>query len=496
MRRTYANFSTSALALGFMSTAVWADVTAQDVWNNFETLAGANGYHFSTAPKRVGQDVVFGDVSITFKDPTQGNALQLDFSSLRFQGNPDGTVSIVVPSQIPFSLDVPDYDAGKVRKLIGVHSLKGAEVVASGTPDAISFGYRAENMSMTTIDQDPAVTPNMDLRLDMGDLRGRMDTAPNGGQTLNAEAKSIEYVLTFKEPDNIVNMFTGGYSDVVMASTTTVPMGQVATRTSFEQGQAGSVMYSFGSGRSEIALGDADTRTKVESTSRSGELRMTSNKNETSFDLLSEGLNIRVEAAGLGFPVTLSGDKLKLAGAMPTLASREPQAFSLEIALEDVALGDQLWSMFDPTNALSHAPMRLMLNVDGTGVQGFDLTPSQEELPKSTDAGWLETLNINALGVSLLGAELTGNGRFVFDSIDTKTYDGFPKPEGKADLRLTGLNAALDSLIKAGLVQADQMMMPRMMLGMFTRPVGDDAFETDLQFGKNGDIRMNGQRLR
>jgi hypothetical protein len=164
--------------------------------------------------------------------------------------------------------------------------------------------------------------------------------------------------------------------------------------------------------------------------------------------------------------------------------------------LEDVALGDQLWSMFDPTNALSHAPMRLMLNVDGTGVQGFDLTPSQEELPKSTDAGWLETLNINTLGVSLLGAELTGNGRFVFDSTDTKTYDGFPKPEGKADLRLTGLNAALDSLIKAGLVQADQMMMPRMMLGMFTRPVGDDAFETDLQFGKNGDIRMNGQRLR
>jgi hypothetical protein len=55
----------------------------------------------------------------------------------------------------------------------------------------------------------------------------------------------------------------------------------------------------------------------------------------------------------------------------------------------------------------------------------------------------------------------------------------FPRPEsGKLYININGL---VDKLIQMGLIPEDQAMMPRMMLGMFATPVGDDMLTSTIE---------------
>jgi hypothetical protein len=51
-------------------------------------------------------------------------------------------------------------------------------------------------------------------------------------------------------------------------------------------------------------------------------------------------------------------------------------------------------------------------------------------------------------------------------------------------------------LIQMGLIPEDQAMMPRMMLGMFATPVGDDMLTSTIEVNAEGHVLANGQRLR
>jgi len=109
--------------------------------------------------------------------------------------------------------------------------------------------------------------------------------------------------------------------------------------------------------------------------------------------------------------------------------------------------------------------------------------------------GQLETLNLNDLLVSFGGAEISGTGALAFDNTDTVTYGGMPKPIGTIDLAINGANGLMDKLVQAGLIPEDQVMMGRMMLGMFAVPVGDDMLTSAIEFTADGGILANGQRV-
>ena len=58
--------------------------------------------------------------------------------------------------------------------------------------------------------------------------------------------------------------------------------------------------------------------------------------------------------------------------------------------------------------------------------------------------------------VSTVIAELTAQGNFTFDNSDLTTFAGIPAPTGKIDVKATGVNALLDTLVAMGLVPQDQ----------------------------------------
>ena len=82
-----------------------------------------------------------------------------------------------------------------------------------------------------------------------------------------------------------------------------------------------------------------------------------------------------------------------------------------------------------------------------------------------------------------------------FDWTDFTTIPGIARPEGKVTVNLNGANALMDNLVAMGLIPEGDLMMPRMMMGMFATPVGDDMLETVLEVNDQGHVLANGQRL-
>lgn len=113
------------------------------------------------------------------------------------------------------------------------------------------------------------------------------------------------------------------------------------------------------------------------------------------------------------------------------------------------------------------------------------------EMPYELESATIETLNI-----AVAGAQIVGEGDFTFDNSDMTTFAPMPAPDGEAKIEISGLNALLDDLVAAGLVPQDQVMGPRMMMGMFMRNTGDDQMETTLEVSPNGEVKVNGNRVR
>ena len=54
----------------------------------------------------------------------------------------------------------------------------------------------------------------------------------------------------------------------------------------------------------------------------------------------------------------------------------------------------------------------------------------------------------------------------------------------------------MDKLVAAGLVPQEQLMGAQMMIGMFAKPNGDDAFTSEVEVSGDGQVLVNGQRMR
>lgn len=75
------------------------------------------------------------------------------------------------------------------------------------------------------------------------------------------------------------------------------------------------------------------------------------------------------------------------------------------------------------------------------------------------------------------------------------TIPGAPRPEGQLNLAINGVNGLIDTLVQMGLVPEQEVMTAQMMMGAFTRPVGDDMLETTIEINSEGQILANGQRI-
>ena len=196
-------------------------------------------------------------------------------------------------------------------------------------------------------------------------------------------------------------------------------------------------------------------------------------------------------------PITGRLDEAALDLRLPIREGDAPQPYAYGIALEGLTLSDNLWDMLPMMTGaqidLPRDPVNLVIALSGEATLPFELmdpavyagfAPPPPPMPSA--------LNLDELRVEGVGVSLTGTGAIAFDASDMTTWEGIPAPSGSVNLALTGLQGLVQTLVQAGLVPAEQALFAQGMLGAIARPVGEDAYESEIVFGPGAQITANG----
>ncbi|MBT8411222.1 MAG: DUF2125 domain-containing protein [Octadecabacter sp.] len=493
---------TSFIALSTsLSAPVFADVTAADVWANQQAYLGALGINASgTLTADTLTDPILNIVL-----PMAAATLQITTDPVTFEENSDGSVTISYPSPMTLSFAGGVQGEGSMTGTVTV-THDGYTITATGTPGDVTYASDARN-----------------LRMEIGDLTTDGVDAPGisvegflaldfwTGQSRVTEGNLITYTSTSEVGTSTADFTIGGEGLTSQNTQTTLPIRSVVNATLPMGGS--DLMNLSGALRDGLNVsiessGEGSSSEAI--TLLEGELfnsqTTTTGPQIVTLGLSDAGLVLDGEAAGFGMvmndPLLFPGDlefameAISATYDIPLNASEVEQDFRLAVGLNGITMGDAIWNLFDPAGQLSRDPSEISFDVTGTGTSDIDLLDfaamSQLMGPPPIE---VDQVTIESLRIALAGAEATATGAMTFDWTDFQTIPGIARPEGQVVVNLNGANQLMDTLANMGLFTVDDLMMPRMMLGMFATPVGDDMLTSMIEVNDQGHVLANGQRL-
>ena len=497
-------FSTGAMLM--CGTAAQADVTAQQVWDNWSEQMAIYGPWFTTGEQTMaGDTLTVADVRIEMSDDEASVLAEL--GDIQLTENGDGTVTVTTADSYPITID-STLDYGETSTVNVTVRQEGMNLVVSGEPDAMIYDVAAALYAIQIDSIEGAAGEDITLSdavVALRDLSGTYSVIDDNLKRITYElavgAVDMDVLFTQTGGEGVVN-FNGDIADLGMFANIATPidMDMEAEMPPFNEGLSfdggytfGDVRYVFdfnvdgeaGSGSAEVGSGALNFAMDMDDLVYSG-----GSKDVAVSVLMPNEIPFPLEASmaayGFDFRVPLSQGE------------GGPRDARLAFNITELAISDILWNLGDPQNILPREPVTLALGLDVQVTPFFDLLdPAQQEALMMTDVpGELNGVELTELTVRAAGAEITGDGAFTFDNTDLDTFDGFPRPEGELNLAINGVNGLVDRLIQMGIVPEEQAMMPRMMLGMFATPVGDDMLTSKIEVNSEGHVLANGQRLR
>ena len=490
--------STSIATVG-LATASYADVTAQQVWDDWKSQLQIYGDDGLTVSGETMANGVLTVSDVTLKGEEDDVSIVAEIGNLTFTEQGDGTVRVGMAPSYPITFSSNDFE------LTLLTSMEAVETLVSGTPDAMTYDLSAARyqIEIAHLSEYGDAIPG-DARLTAYDLRASYQSTPGALNALvfDGSLGRVNVLIDFADPDGSDEYVTMGADlrDVALALDTALPMEFDVDNPDFDSLRDAHLVGSFGisgadyvfdiNDNGDIAQGSVTTGSSLVEADLSFE--------RLSYATMTNDITLDIVTPDLPMPLRLSADNYGYGVSLPTARADEAQTFDLSIDFSNIAINDAIWDMFDPGAVLPRDPITLQLEVFGKLRPLFDfLDPAQAaaiadaELPVE-----LHSFTLDTLRVSGLGAMLSGSGALLFDNDDTQTFAPFPRPEGTAGLQIDGLNALLDNLIEMGLVQQGDIMGPRMMMGMFARSVGDDQMAVDVEILEGGEVRVNGNRVR
>lgn len=504
LRRT----SGAMIAYAIASQCAWADLSADQVWADWKAYLGGMGYEVSGTESRSGNTLTISGMSMNMQIPDAEGALAVTLPEMSLTDQGDGTVRIVLPEEFPINFVVTPEGEDAVKGTVNYLN-RNMSMVVSGAPEDMTYAYSADQVtvSLAALEAEGeampegAITASMDITGVAGTSQMKIGAMRDMVQSFTADG--LSYALSFDDPESDDSgTFNGAMSGITYAGSGTIPTDFDAANFSnmLKSGFAfeGTLSYTAGNG-SMNGTGDGETFA-FSSKSQGGDFRIGMDASHVVYDLTSNGAEISMTTQELPFPVDLAMAKSGFKLDIPVQAGDAPQPFGLGMNLTDFTMSDMIWGIFDPAGALPRDPATIALDLTGTAKVLVDfLDPAVAETLEATGAapGELNTLQINQLLVSMVGAKLTGTGAFEFDNSDLESFDGMPAPSGVANLTLVGANALIDKLIAMGFVSDQDAMGARMMMGMLAVP-GDapDTLNSKIEINKQGHIMANGQRIK
>jgi hypothetical protein len=485
-------------AASLAASAAMADLTAAEVWADWQTSAESLGQTLSVGSEEASGGVLtLRDVSITVDGPEGGANGTIAEIVMTEQG--DGSVAIAMSPEFP--VDFTAVSEGETANFSVLIDQGELDLTASGAPGAVSYAYAAPTVTITlaeaTVNDEPM---DIDVSVALAGLDGAYTVTEGDARTVDSALRASSLTLTAKgtDPES-----TGDTFDILMTmadldsqSTGTMSplMGMANLSEMIAAGLSTGGTTTHGLATFAVKGTTEGSAFSLDGAYQSGAYDVTIDETGLDYGYTGRGATLALASDDVPLPdMSIAADEVGSRLVMPVGVSEEPQDLGLGLRLVGLTISDQLWSMFDPGGVLPRDPAALVIDIAGKGnwlVDVFD--PAIAETPMDSPPGQLQALTVNELLLRLAGAELTGSGAFTMNNAAP-----MPMPAGTLNLQLTGGNALLDKLVQMGLLPEDQAMGARMMLGLFARPGGgEDTLVSEITVQEDGAILANGQRIR
>ncbi|WP_022703576.1 DUF2125 domain-containing protein [Pseudorhodobacter ferrugineus] len=483
---------------------VFADVTADEVWQNWKEVGASYGQTYTAGSEsRAGDTLTISDLAIDMSSGRQ--QVKGTIPQVAFRETGDGRVEVTMSDTYQVNMASKD-GPGKDTASTLVITQNALVVTASGTPDAIGYDVVANTVGIKVLDFMVDGKPS-DVNFDMtlskilanyqvtpGDVTGVNSTFAAGEIAFNARGENPEKGEKF----DVVGKMTG----IAGASSGAVPKALAAgdMGAMLAQGFTTDGSFTYDAGGFTLAITDKEgSITNIESASKGGNLNVSMDKDRIAYGVIGKGVALKASGSAIPFPeLSAAYDNAEFSLLMPIAKSDDPKDFALHVNLSGLTVSDMLWNMIDPGATLPRDPATLDIALRGKAKPLVDML-STDEMAMMGEKSPLEVsaLDIDALQLTVAGAEFTGNGALAFDNTKSPLLGGVaPMPTGKVNLSLTGANTLLGKLQVLGLVDPQITMTFGMMAGMLAKPgPTPDSFIAEVEIKEDGTILSNGNPL-
>lgn len=483
------------------STASFADVSANEVWEDWQGYLTNFGYELAASESATSDGVTVNGLTISMDLPEDGGKIKVDFGTLSFNNQGDGTVAIVFPEHMPMAISVDNDFSATLN-----YDTTGMDMVVSGSANEMTYEYSADQVALSVSDLIVEGDKIDDAKINviLANLSGKSVSAMGDlrqmTQTMAVDTISYDVAIAEPEGGSFTMTIKGEMADLAINSDTTLPMGM-----DFEQmsaaltaGFAAKGALSWGAGGYEFASTDRGDSVSGSSASDSGSLEFGMDRDSLHYGGKATGTKVSITGSDIPIPVDFAIAESVFNLLMPINKTDTPSDFSMTIKLGDFTISDGIWGMIDPGTILSRDPATILMDFDGKANWLIDIMDPEKAAEIGDEVpGQLHELTLKSLQVKAAGADLTGAGAFTFNNDDLETFDGLPAPTGALDLKLTGGNGLMDNLVKMGLLPEDQAMGARIMMGLFAVVgEGEDTLTSKIEVTGDGQILANGQRLK
>lgn len=161
----------AALIAVLSASPVFADISAEDVWNDVVTFGNGIGKKVTADLSRDGDMLIAENVTLTSQSDMDGTIIEAEVARMEFTSRKDGTVLMSLPSPLVITAVAGPIDSEFAGADMRTTIELSGDTIASGDPDAITYALDAGAMHIESGSLDSAGAS--DAHADNGHRRHR-----------------------------------------------------------------------------------------------------------------------------------------------------------------------------------------------------------------------------------------------------------------------------------------------------------------------------------
>lgn len=497
---------TAATLLALSAGGALADVTPEQALADLRKMIASGGQEMTAASERREGDALVLD-GVRFVSEEAGTRIDGTVERLTFRDMGDGTVEITstpdyrytVTTTLPASEENPDPQPTVVNLNVNAPD---TVMTASGDEAERTYEYTMPEVQVTVggVEAEGVAEDSFNLLASFDAVAGNYVMSGENDMTSEGRADQARFQIGAAAADGSGRLAMNATMDDIALNATGTGMGAFTGQNLTEAVEAGlssllAMSYASSEMMFDFTANDGTTATG-NGTSGVGTMKFGLTPDGMSYGGETNDAAFTMTTSQLPFPIEAAYELSSFDMTMPISVKPEPQDFRLSTRVEGLTVSDDVWGLVDPGKALPRDPATLVIDTKGTATVTADYM--NPEVAETMAAPFeINSLDVNALRLTVAGGDLRGNGALTFDNSDLVTWGGTPAPTGVMEFTLKGGNFLIDKAVELGFVPQDQAMGARMMLAMFARPVEgeEDSLASKVEF-RDKHLYVNGQMLR